>query len=158
MYPYLQWQQDNIDTNEAKTTRRECKVYHFPHCKHLNIVKPGPERILAPIIGGEIQDFQNILKPRTPEHCSLLDGRSKEHTSSIQHSTYKHKLYLTSRARLLCVMIKCEASKQSSCPHDIPGGGARSRSQTIRHTSDICPAHGDMDHMKRLGCILRTDQ
>ena len=55
-------------------------------------------------------------------------------------------------------MIKCKASKQSSCPHDIPARGARSRSQTIRHTSDICPAHGDMDHMKRLGCILRTDQ
>ena len=94
MYLYVQWQQDNIETNEAKTTRRECKVYHFPHCKHLNSVKSGPERILAPIIiGREIQDFQNILTRRTPEHCSLLDGRSKEHTSSIQHSKYKHKLY-----------------------------------------------------------------
>ena len=106
----------------------------YVQCKHLNSVKPGPERILAPIIGGKIQDFQNLLTPRTPEHCSLLDGRSEEHTSSIQHTNinYIQQPQLTSRARLLCVMIKCEASKQSSCPHVIPARGARSRSQTIR--------------------------
>ena len=62
----------------------------YVQCKHLNSVKPGPERILAPIIGGKIQDFQNLLTPRTPEHCSLLDGRSEEHTSNIQHTNMNY--------------------------------------------------------------------
>ena len=95
MYLYVQWQQDNIETNEAKTTRRECKVYHFPHCKHLNSVKPGPERILAPIIGGEIQDFQNILTRRTPEHqntahCWMVDPKNTQAAFNIQHTNINY--------------------------------------------------------------------